>query len=226
MQQPQRRIVKIKRGFCKIILLIRQESGQEWRNYIISKGGFLMDLNIRGENIAVTPSLKEYAEKRISKLEKYFGSPLTASARVNMRVHNKEQVIEVTIPIQGLLLRAEVGQEDMYAAIDLVVTKLERQIKKYKTKLYRKSRQDTRQAIQTAGGSTLTKVSAEAEPEEEAPEIVRRKSFVLKPMTAKEAILQMEMLGHTFFVFNNADNGETSVVYERRDGRYGLIDQE
>lgn len=186
-----------------------------------------MDLNIRGENIAVTPSLKEYAEKRIGKLEKYFGAPLAASARVNMRVHNKEQVIEVTIPIQGLLLRAEVGQEDMYAAIDLVVTKLERQIKKYKTKMYRKSRQDTRQAIQTAGTGTVTQTAAtEPQVEEDAPEIVRRKSFVLKPMTAKEAILQMEMLGHSFFVFNNADNGETSVVYERKDGRYGLIDQE
>jgi putative sigma-54 modulation protein len=187
-----------------------------------------MDLNIRGENIAVTPSLKEYAEKRIGKLEKYFGAPLTASARVNMRVHNKEQVIEVTIPIQGLLLRAEVGQEDMYAAIDLVVTKLERQIKKYKTRMNRKSRQETRQAIQAAGAGTLTHTTAAAEQkaEEDAPEIVRRKSFVLKPMTPKEAILQMEMLGHTFFVFNNADNGETSVVYERKDGRYGLIDQE
>ncbi|WP_100487189.1 ribosome hibernation-promoting factor, HPF/YfiA family [Sporolactobacillus pectinivorans] len=184
-----------------------------------------MNLNIRGENIAVTPSLQEYAEKRIGKLEKYFSSPLTTSARVNMRVHNKEQVIEVTIPVQGLLLRAEVGQEDMYTAIDLVVSKLERQIKKYKTKLNRKTRQDARQAIQASGSSTMTK-PAETETVEDALEIVRRKSFVLKPMTAEEAILQMDMLGHTFFVFNNAENGGINVVYQRKDGRYGLIDQE
>lgn len=184
-----------------------------------------MELNIRGENIAVTPSLQEYAEKRIGKLEKYFSSPLTTGARVNMRVHNKEQVIEVTIPVQGLLLRAEVGQEDMYTAIDLVVSKLERQIKKYKTKLNRKTRQDARQVIEVAGSSTLTRPAA-TEAVEDLPEIVRRKSFVLKPMTAEEAILQMDMLGHSFFVFNNADSGEINVVYQRKDGRYGLIDQE
>lgn len=183
-----------------------------------------MNLIIRGENITVTPALQDYAEKRIGKLEKYFSEPLTVSARVNMRVHNKEQVIEVTIPIQGLLLRAEVGQEDMYTSIDMVVSKLERQIKKYKTRLYRKSRQNERQARQVSGG-TLTQ-TAEPEIGDAAPEVVRRKSFVLKPMTVKEAILQMDMLGHSFFVFNNAESNVINVVYRRRDGRYGLIGQE
>lgn len=183
-----------------------------------------MNFNIRGENIAMTTSLQDYAEKRIGKLEKYFSSPLATDARVNMRVHNKEQVIEVTIPMQGLLLRAEVGQEDMYTAIDMVVSKLERQIKKYKTKVNRKSRQDIRQVRQESGG-TLTK-TAESETPADLQDVVRRKRFVFKPMTVEEAILQMDMLGHSFFVFNNADSGATNVVYRRRDGRYGLIDQE
>ncbi|MCI1858762.1 MAG: ribosome-associated translation inhibitor RaiA [Sporolactobacillus sp.] len=181
-----------------------------------------MNLNIRGENIAVTPALQAYAEKRIGKLEKYFNTPL--HVRMNMRVHNKIQVVEVTIPIQGLLLRAEVGQEDMYAAIDAVVSKLERQIKKYKTKLNRKSRQDKREVLHASAAGTATKTQTKTK-SDQGFEVVRRKSFVMKPMTAEEAILQMDMLGHSFFVFNNAENGEISVVYRRKDGRYGLIDQ-
>ncbi|RYM05915.1 ribosome-associated translation inhibitor RaiA [Sporolactobacillus sp. THM7-7] len=188
-----------------------------------------MNVNIRGENIEMTPSLQSYAEKKIGKLEKYFNSPIAADARVNMRVHNRDQVIEVTIPLQGLLLRAEVGQDDMYAAIDLVVSKLERQIKKYKTRIYRKSRQDSRQAHESSSGSiaalTQTRETKTSE-REDSFKVVRNKRFVLKPMTVEEAILQMNMLGHTFFVFNNANNGETSVVYQRKDGRYGLIEQE
>lgn len=183
-----------------------------------------MNLNIRGENIAITPALQDYAEKRVGKLEKYFSEPLESSARVNMRVHNKDQVVEVTIPMQGLLLRAEESKDDMYTSIDAVVSKLERQIKKYKTKVHRKSRQEVRGVVEGAA-STVVRT---AEPAEDAQtfEVVRRKSFVLKPMTIEEAILQMEMLGHSFFVFQNADSSEISVVYQRKDGRYGLIDQE
>lgn len=180
-----------------------------------------MDIIIRGENITVTSSLQDYAEKRISKLEKYFNAPIETDARVNLRVHNTEQVVEVTIPLQGLLLRAEVGEEDLYSAIDLAVSKLERQIKKYKTKLNRKGRHSAKQAIQNAG-TTVTKTVDE----EETLSVVRKKHFVFKPMTVDEAILQMDMLGHSFFVFNNADDNSTAVVYRRKDGRFGLIDQE
>ncbi|MCO7176453.1 ribosome hibernation-promoting factor, HPF/YfiA family [Sporolactobacillus kofuensis] len=180
-----------------------------------------MDIIIRGENITVTPSLQDYAEKRISKLEKYFNEPIDTSARVNLRVHNTEQVVEVTIPLQGLLLRAEVGEEDLYTAIDLAVSKLERQVKKYKTKLNRKSRQGAKQALQNTGNTATKTVE-----EEEALDVVRTKHFVFKPMTVDEAILQMDMLGHSFFVFNNAEDNSTAVVYRRKDGRFGLIDQE
>ncbi|MFX3617929.1 MAG: ribosome hibernation-promoting factor, HPF/YfiA family [Sporolactobacillus sp.] len=183
-----------------------------------------MNLNIRGENIAVTPALQDYAEKRIGKLEKYFSEPLD-SARVNMRVHNTDQVVEVTVPMQGLLLRAEENKDDMYTAIDAVVSKLERQIKKYKTKVHRKSRQDVRTAIADTNAASITTHAAEPAIDEDTPEVVRRKSFVLKPMTVGEAILQMDMLGHDFFVFQNAETSEIGVVYQRKDGRYGLIDQ-
>ncbi|MCO7125025.1 ribosome-associated translation inhibitor RaiA [Sporolactobacillus shoreicorticis] len=179
-----------------------------------------MDIIIRGENITVTPSLQDYAEKRIGKLEKYFNTPIEASARVNLRVHNKEQVVEVTIPLQGLLLRAEVGEEDLYTAIDLAVSKLERQIKKHKTKINRKNRQGAKQVFQNASGTATKTVE-----EEETLDVVRKKHFVFKPMTVDEAILQMDMLGHSFYVFNNAEDNATAVVYRRRDGRFGLIDQ-
>ncbi|WP_028984362.1 ribosome hibernation-promoting factor, HPF/YfiA family [Sporolactobacillus terrae] len=180
-----------------------------------------MDLIIRGENITVTPSLQDYAEKRISKLEKYFNEPIDTSARVNLRVHNTDQVVEVTIPLQGLLLRAEVGEEDLYTAIDGAVTKLERQIKKHKTKINRKSRQGLRQAVQNASSD----ITATKPTEEDTLDVVRRKHFVFKPMTVEEAILQMDMLGHSFYVFNNAEDNSAAVVYRRKDGRYGLIDQ-
>ncbi|MFT8872874.1 MAG: ribosome-associated translation inhibitor RaiA [Sporolactobacillus sp.] len=184
-----------------------------------------MNLNIRGENIVVTPALQDYAEKRIGKLEKYFSEPTTSSARVSMRVHNKDQVVEVTIPMQGLLLRAEESNDDMYTAIDAVAAKLERQIKKFKTRVHRKSRQDAREALIGAVGSAVVAQPSKPETDSEHFDVVRRKSFVLKPMPVEEAVLQMEMLGHTFFVFRDAESSEISVVYRRKDGRYGLIDQ-
>ncbi|MFC4618565.1 ribosome hibernation-promoting factor, HPF/YfiA family [Camelliibacillus cellulosilyticus] len=185
-----------------------------------------MNFNIRGENLKVTTSLRDYTEKKISKLERYFDTPLASEVHVNMHVHNNDQVIEVTIPMQGLLLRAEEAHDDMYAAIDLVVEKLERQIRKYKTKINRKSRQfnGTAKMNQYAvEGSTATYTQLD---DEEDFEIVRKKRFNLKPMDVEEAILQMDMLGHDFFVFSNAESGETNVVYRRKDGRYGLIEQE
>ncbi len=186
-----------------------------------------MNFNIRGENIEVTSALKDYAEKKISKLDRYFDSPPVSEVRVNMRVHNNDQVIEVTIPMQGLLLRAEESNPDMYAAIDSVVSKLERQTKKYKTKVNRKSRQTSKEAqINAFNSMAATSVAVKEEEKDSAFEVVRNKRFNLKPMDAEEAILQMNMLGHNFFVFTNAETNETSVVYKRKDGKYGLIDTE
>jgi len=179
-----------------------------------------MNYNIRGENIEVTDAIRDYVEKKVNKLERYFNSGITSDVYVNLSVYNEEQRIEVTIPMTNLLLRAEEEHVDLYAAIDLVVDKLERQIRKHKTKINRKFRQD----------GNVKKAFADLMPEEQKEEdsneieIVRTKRFNLKPMDSEEAILQMDMLGHTFFVFENAESGDTNVVYRRKDGRYGLIE--
>ncbi|KAB8132339.1 ribosome-associated translation inhibitor RaiA [Gracilibacillus oryzae] len=184
-----------------------------------------MKYNIRGENVEVTGAIKEYVERKIGKLERYFDTPPTSDVNVNISVYNEEQQIEVTIPMTNLMLRAEVHHIDLYAAIDLVVDKLERQIRKHKTKVNRKFRQ---QGAPKHVFAELEKEAAEIRGEDifddEDIEIVRTKRFDLKPMDSEEAVLQMDMLGHAFFVFENSITGNTNVVYKRRDGRYGLIE--
>ncbi|GAE33047.1 ribosome hibernation-promoting factor, HPF/YfiA family [Halalkalibacter akibai] len=182
-----------------------------------------MNYNIRGENMEVTPALRDYVEKKVGKLERYFDTTPISDVNVRMLVLNNQHIIEVTIPMPQLLLRGEEKHSDMYAAIDNVVEKLERQIRKHKTKVNRKFRQE---------GSLKYMFKNDLEPVEGAPvpvdelEVVRKKRFNLKPMDAEEAILQMDMLGHNFFVFSDAVNGSTSVVYKRKDGKYGLIEAE
>lgn len=179
-----------------------------------------MNYNIRGENIEVTQAIREYVEKKIDKLNRYFDTPPTSDVHVNLSVYNEEQQIEVTIPMTDLLLRAEEQHTDLYAAIDLVVDKLERQIRKYKTKVNRKFRQ------KGAAKHIFAELESEKREEENSDdiEIVRTKRFNLKPMDSEEAILQMDMLGHAFFVFTNAETNDTNVVYKRKDGKYGLIE--
>ncbi|WP_186580837.1 ribosome hibernation-promoting factor, HPF/YfiA family [Aquibacillus kalidii] len=185
-----------------------------------------MKYNIRGENVEVTSAIKDYVEKKIGKLERYFDTPPTSDVNVNISVYNDEQQIEVTIPMTNLLLRAEENHNDLYAAIDLVVDKLERQIRKYKTKVNRKFRQNgaPKHVFAELEKEAMAAQTAVEEDEESEMEIVRNKRFDLKPMDSEEAILQMDMLGHEFFVFTNAVSGNTNVVYKRRDGRYGLIE--
>ncbi|SDW51837.1 SSU ribosomal protein S30P /sigma 54 modulation protein [Marinococcus luteus] len=197
-----------------------------------------MNFNIRGENLEVTPALRGYVEKKVSKLERYFDTTPVADVHVNMEVQNSEKILEVTIPMPQLLLRAEETHTDMYAAIDLATDKLERQIRKYKTKVNRKFRQNgkTSEVFKTNieelneeianGGVKEGPLTDEVTEEDDGLEIVRTKRFNLKPMDTEEAILQMDMLGHNFFVFANSVSGDTSVVYKRRDGRYGLIEPE
>jgi len=181
----------------------------------------MMNYNIRGENLEVTTAIREYVQKKINKLNRYFDTPPTSDVHVNLSVYNDEQQIEVTIPMTDLLLRAEEQHNDLYAAIDLVVDKLERQIRKYKTKVNRKFRQ---KGAPKHIFAELEKEANEKAEEEEELQIVRTKRFNLKPMDSEEAILQMDMLGHTFFVFTNAETNDTNVVYKRRDGKYGIIE--
>ncbi len=179
-----------------------------------------MNFNIRGENIEVTPAIRNYVEKKVGKLERYFDEAPTSPVHVNLQVINNKQIIEVTIPMPQLLLRAEETNSDMYAAIDLVVEKLESQIRKHKTKVNRKFRQEGNLKYMFRN-EVDNGLSFE---DEDDLEIVRTKRFSLKPMDPEEAILQMDMLGHSFFVFANSVSGDTSVVYRRKDGRYGLIE--
>lgn len=183
-----------------------------------------MKYNIRGENLEVTDAIRDYIIKKIGKLEGYFDTKPTSDVHVKLSVYNEEQRIEVTIQMTDLLLRAEEENTDLYAATDLVVDKLGRQIRKYKTKVNRKFRQEGSPKHVFA---ELEKEAQDARQEaEEAPEfeVVRTKRFDLKPMDSEEAIMQMEMLDHTFFVFTNAESGDTNVVYRRKDKRYGLIE--
>ncbi|MDQ8734013.1 ribosome hibernation-promoting factor, HPF/YfiA family [Paenibacillus sp. LHD-38] len=180
-----------------------------------------MNYNIRGQHFQVTDALRDYVEKKLSRLDKYFEAPITSDINATLSVTKGRHAVEVTIPLTGVMLRAEEKSEDMYASIDLVADKLERQIRKHKTKVNRKFRQGSGvRALFKEEGSAVGVLE-----EEDDLELVRTKRFALKPMDVEEAILQMNMVGHNFFVFSNVDNKEISVVYKRSDGKYGLIEQ-
>ncbi|MBP3040208.1 ribosome-associated translation inhibitor RaiA [Bacillaceae bacterium Marseille-Q3522] len=181
-----------------------------------------MNYNVRGENIEVTPAIRDYVEKKISKLGRYFIETPNTNVNVNLKTYtDKKAKVEVTIVLPQLVLRAEEVNTDMYAAIDLISDKLERQIRKHKTKVNRKFRE--KGTVHDLFTTNSDNGATPAEDDNEL-EIVRQKSFNLKPMDSEEAILQMNMLGHSFFVFTNAETNETNVVYKRKDGRYGLIE--
>jgi putative sigma-54 modulation protein len=180
-----------------------------------------MIYNIRGKQMAITDAIRDFVEKKLDRLEKYIAIP-DAEVTVTMSVTKNKHTVEVTIPLPGLTLRAEDSSDDMYASIDLVVEKLERQIRKHKTRINRKSRAT---GIRTLFTEEVATASVAAVPTDDEVEIVKRKTFSMKPMEVDEAILQMEMVGHNFFVFNNAANQEVNVVYRRNDGQYGLIEQ-
>ncbi len=181
-----------------------------------------MKLDIRGKNIEVTDALKDYTTKRLSKLEKYFDD--VKEAQVALSVDSEGHKVEVTIPLNGMILRGEEATDSMYSSIDLVEEKLEKQIDKYRTKLYRNTRgagfrKSLREEIEKEIKNKVEPAGAA-----EAFNIVRTKKFALKPMDEEEAIMQMNLLGHTFFVFFNANTDEVNVVYKRKDCNYGLIE--
>jgi putative sigma-54 modulation protein len=174
-----------------------------------------MNVTVIAKNIELTPALKESVEKKISKLSRYFESDV--EARATLKVQKNRQIVEVTIPFNGVILRGEESTDDMYKSIDLVEDKLERQIRKQKTKLSRKN----------SGGSlrfpSFNSTDIKDGNEDES-KIVKTKTFNVKPMSADEAILQMELLGHSFFVYEDADTSKVHVMYKRKDGDYGLIE--
>ena len=174
-----------------------------------------MRYTISGKNIDITPGLKNAVENKLSKLERYF-SPDT-EAQVTLSVEKGRQKIEVTIPIKGTIIRAEQDSDDMYVSIDLVEEIIERQIKKYKTKIIDKK--------QSAASFSDTFIQEEVE-YEEAVNIVKTKRFAMKPMDPEEACLQMELLGHNFFKFLNSETEQINAVYKRKANSYGLNEPE
>ena len=178
-----------------------------------------MKVTVIAKNIELTPSLKEMVERKISKLEKYFGPDV--EARATLSVQKNRQRIEVTIPFNGVILRGEEVTDDMYKSIDLVEEKLVRQIRKQRTKLSRKNNSGS---LRYPEFNSLEFKNEDAD--EDTSRIVKTKSFNVKPMSADEAVLQMELLGHSFFLYQDADTNNVSVVYKRKDGNYGLIEPE
>lgn len=173
-----------------------------------------MKVQIRGKNIEVTVALREYVEKRLSKLTRYFDDEL--NAQVVLSVGKEQATIEVTCFVDKIVLRGVETNDDMYAAIDLVVDKIVRQIHKHKTRLAKRFKRQEAFHPDVAGIPI----------EEEQIEIVKRKHFVVRPMDVEEAILQMNLIGHDFFMFFNAETEMMNVVYRRNDGFYGLIEPE
>lgn len=174
-----------------------------------------MKFIITGRNIDVTPGLKSAVEDKIGKLEKYF-TPET-EVHVTLSVEKDRQKIEVTIPVKGSVIRSEQISSDMYVSIDLVEEIIERQLKKYKNKLIERQQ----------GNHYLRPEFIEKEyEEEEEVKIVRTKKFDIKPMYAEDACIQMELTGHNFFVFCNAETDQVNVVYKRKGNTYGLIEPE
>lgn len=181
--------------------------------------------NVRGENIEVTAAIRSYVEKKISKIEKYFNDVPEATAHVNLKTYSdKTAKVEVTIPVPYIVLRAEETSPDLYGSVDLVADKLERQIRKYKTKINKRKHEQVPVPVDPLAGTDFEGDNIDNE-EEDFP-IVRTKRLSLKPMNSEEAVLQMNMLGHDFFIFEDADANGTSIVYRRNDGRYGLIETE
>ena len=170
---------------------------------------------ISGKNIDVTEGLKNAVYGKIGRLEKQF-TPET-EVHVTFNVEKERQKIEVTIPMKGNIIRAEQVSTDMYVSIDLVVEIIERQLKKYKTKLI-----DKKQSAEYFKPEYLDS----EELEDEEIKIIRSKRFAVKPMDAEEACIQMELLGHSFFVFRNSETDDVNVVYKRKDNTYGLIEPE
>ena len=171
-----------------------------------------MKFNIHGKNIEVTDAIRGYIESKIGRLDKYF-KDTDLEAVVNLRVRGKEQIVEVTIPASKMVLRAEEKHSDLYAAVDLVSDKLERQIRKNKTK----ARKNLKQTI------VFTDFEVDAS-EDVDNSIVKRKVVDTKPMSEEEAILQMELIGHDFFLFKSDKTNELCVVYKREDGGYGILE--
>ncbi len=173
-----------------------------------------MKYTVRGKNIDITTAMEEHLSSKLSKLDKYFSDHDEIEAAVLIRVYSTHNKVEVTIPTKSFTLRIEETHDDAYTAIDHAVDKLERQIRKNKTRLQNRSRNGNIDQFTFDYESTSDEVN----------EVVKTKTLELKPMDLDEAILQMELIDHDFFVFHDIDINGVSVVYKRKDGSYGVLE--
>ena len=173
-----------------------------------------MKFTIRGKKLDVTDALKSYIEEKLGRLDKYFENSDNISANVLIKLSGNNQVVEVTINTHGLILRGEESNKDLYASIDLVTDKIERQIRKNKTKIHKKTSKETIRDFR----------EFETEEVEDNKDVVKRKTIDMKPMSEEEAILQMNLIDHDFFVYKDADTNNVNVVYKRKAGDYGVIE--
>ena len=175
-----------------------------------------MEIIIHGDKLKITDSMKEYIEEKLDKLNKYLEDSDTVRATVIVKVKNHEQRVEITIPLKAFILRSEESKDDFYAAVDKTIDKLERQIRKNKTRIMSKQGKNNRDFD----------IAAFIEEDEEEKKILKRKKVEVKPMNEEEAILQMELLGHQFYMYKDSDTDQVNVVYKRTDGNYGVIESE
>ena len=203
-------------GISKIVCKIIYFYMMSWYN-VSRKDAIIMKYNIRGDKMDVTEAIGNYVETKLDKLNKYFQDD-DILANVLLRVRGKNQIIEVTIPTDKFILRSEEEHDDLYAAIDLVTDKLERQIRKNKTRL---SKQNLENNMKTFNFDYEMLDDDESNEDEV---VVKRKKIEMKPMDEEEAILEMNLLGHEFFVYKDMDSDKVCVLYKRKDGNYGLIE--
>ena len=177
-----------------------------------------MEIIIHGDKLKITDAMSDYINEKIGKLDKYLENSDTVRANVIVKVKNHEQRVEITIPLKTFILRSEETQDDFYAAVDKTIDKLERQIRKNKTRITAK---------QTKASYDFVLPEFEADDEDVSDtKIIKRKIVEVKPMDEEEAILQMELLGHQFYMYKDSDTNKVAVVYKRTDGNYGVIESE
>ena len=176
-----------------------------------------MEIIIHGDKLKVTDAMKEYIEEKLEKLNKYLENSENVRASVIVKVKNHQQRVEITIPLKAFILRSEESKDDFYAAVDKTIDKLERQIRKNKTRIMSKQ-------VKTNRDFSMSAFADEEESDDK--KILKRKKVEVKPMNEEEAILQMELLGHQFYMYKDSDTDQVAVVYKRTDGNYGVIESE
>lgn len=176
-----------------------------------------MDITIRGSKLEITEAMESYTKEKLSRLDKYLENSEKVKGTVLAKIHGHLHTVEVTIPLKNFILRAEESKEDFYASIDTVTDKLERQIRKNKTRIASKKNKE----VKDFAYDYIENIEEVAE-----EKIVKRKKIEVKPMNEEEAILQMELLGHEFYLYKDVDTNQPALIYKRKDGNYGIIESE